>query len=89
MNKIKVEMFLSVPTCSGGVGLSRVLSEIAEEYGDQVELITCRGRNDLFEKYGLSAAPAVVIGELIKIMGLCPSKQSLLSALREMGLEQG
>ncbi len=88
MNKIKVEAFLSVPTCSGGVALSKLLSEIEEEYGDKVELITYRGRNELFEKYGLSAAPAVVIGELIKIMGLCPSKESLLAALLEVGLEQ-
>lgn len=88
MNKIKVEVFLSVPTCSGGVGLSKLLSEIEGEYGDKVEIITYRGRNELFEEYGMSAAPAVVIGGLIKIMGLCPSKQSLLSALLEVGLEQ-
>jgi len=88
MNKIKVEVFLSIPTCSGGVGLSKVLSEIEKEYGDKLEIITYRGRNELFDEYGLSSAPAIVIGELIKIMGLCPSKQSLLSALLEVGLEQ-
>ena len=43
---------------------------------------------ELFESYGLSAAPAVVIGELIKIVGLCPSKESLRSALLKVGLEE-
>lgn len=88
MNRIKVEAFLSIPTCSGGVRLSRLLGEIEAEYGDRVAIITYKGRNELFESYGLSAAPAVVIGELIKIVGLCPSKESLRSALLKVGLEE-
>lgn len=87
MNKIKIEAFLSIPTCSGGVSLSKLLREIEEEFGDKVEVITYRGHNELFEKYNLAAAPAVVVGGLIRIMGLCPSKESLISALREAGLE--
>jgi len=33
------------------------------------------------------AAPAVVVGGLVRIMGVCPSKESLISALREAGME--
>ena len=44
-------------------------------------------QHELFEKYNLTAAPAVVIGELVRIMGVCPSKESLISALQEAGLE--
>ena len=87
MSKVKVEAFLSVPTCSGGVSLTKLLKEIEQEYGDKVEIVTCKGRNELFENYNLTAAPAVVIGELVRIMGVCPSKESLVSALREAGLE--
>jgi len=87
MNKVKIEAFLSVPTCSGGVSLSKLLREIEEEFGDKVEVITYKGRNELFEKYNLTTAPAMVIGGLVRIMGVCPSKESLLSALREAGLE--
>ena len=87
MSKVKIEAFLSVPTCSGGVSLSRLLKEIEEEFGDKVEVITYKGHNELFDRYNLTAAPAVVIGELVRIMGVCPSKESLISALWEAGLE--
>ena len=87
MKKVKIEAFLSVPTCSGGISLTRLLKEIEDEFGDKVEIITYRGRNELYEKYNLTAAPAVVIGELVRIMGVCPSKESLISALKEAGLE--
>ena len=87
MNKVKIEVFLSVPTCSGGVNLTNLLNEIKQEYGDKVEIITYRGRNELFEKYNLTTAPALIVGGLVRIMGLCPSKESLISALKEAGLE--
>ena len=87
MSKVKIEAFLSVPTCSGGISLSRLLKEIEREFGDKVEIVTYEGHNELFEEYGLTAAPAVVVGELVRIIGVCPSKESLVSALREAGLE--
>jgi len=87
MNKVKIEAFLSVPTCSGGINLTKLLNEIKDEFGDRVEIVTYKGRNELFEKYHLSTAPALVVGGLVRIMGLCPSKESLVSALKEAGLE--
>jgi len=87
VNKVKIEAFLSVPTCSGGINLTRLLSEIQGEFGDKVEIVTYKGRNELFEKYNLTTAPALIIGGLVRIMGLCPSKESLISALKEAGLE--
>jgi hypothetical protein len=87
MNKVKIEAFLSIPTCSGGVNLTKLLDEIEKEYGDKVEIARYKGRNELFEKYNLTAAPALVVGGLVRIMGLCPSKESLVSALKECGLE--
>jgi len=87
MSKVKIEAFLSIPTCSGGVSLSKLLKEIEEEFGDKIEIVTYKGRNELYEKYNLTAAPAVVVGGLVRIMGICPSKETLISALREAGLE--
>jgi len=87
MNKVKIEAFLSIPTCSGGISLSRLLKEIRDEFGDRVEVITYKGRNEVFERYNLTTAPALVIGDLVRIMGVCPSKESLMSALKEVGLE--
>ena len=74
MNKVKIEAFLSIPTCSGGISLSRLLKEIRDEFGDRVEVITYKGRNEVFERYNLTTAPALVIGDLVRIMGSAPVK---------------
>jgi hypothetical protein len=87
MSKIKIDAFLSVPACSGGVSLMRLLREIEQEYGNQVEITVNKGRNEFFEKNNLSSAPALIIGELVRFMGVCPDKESLLAALKEVGLE--
>ena len=87
MSKIKVEVFLSIPTCSGGIALSKLLEEIESEFKDSVEINIHKGDNELFHEYGLTAAPAIVVEELVKIMGVCPSKETLISALREAGME--
>ena len=87
MNPVKIEAFLSVPTCSGGVNLTRLLDEIKSEYGDKVEVVIYKGRNELFEQYHLTTAPALVVGNLVRIMGLSPSQESLVAALKEAGLE--
>ena len=68
MNKVKIEAFLSVPTCSGGVNLTNLLNEIKKEYGNQVEIVTYKGRNELFEQYNLTTAPALVVGGLVRII---------------------
>jgi len=40
-----------------------------------------------FGKYGLTVVPAVVFNEgKIKIMGVCPSLQTIEVALKEMGV---
>jgi hypothetical protein len=87
VSKVKIEAILSTSNDSKDVCLSRLLEEIKGEYGDRVEIATHKGQNELFDKYGLTATPAVVIEEMVKIMGFCPSKETLISALKESGLE--
>jgi hypothetical protein len=87
MKPVKIEAFLSVPSCSGGVSLTRLLNEVKEEFGDKLEIIIHKGRDEAFQKQNLTTAPALIIGDLVRIMGLCPSKEGLISALREAGLE--
>ncbi len=87
MSKVRIETFLSIPTCSGGISLSKLLKEIESELGDKVKIIIYRGRHELYQKYNLTAAPAVVIGGLVRIMGVCPSKETLITALLEAGLD--
>jgi hypothetical protein len=87
VSKLKIEAFLSTSDNPKDASLSKLLEEIMEEYSDRVEIATYKGQNELFSEYCLTATPAVVIEEMIKIMGFCPSKETLVSALRESGLE--
>jgi hypothetical protein len=87
MSKIAIEAFVSVPPCSGGVLLKRLLKEIEAEYSDQVAVVFHTGPGDPeWERYAIDNAPALVVGDLVKFVGLAPSKESLVGALREAGL---
>ena len=87
MSKVRIEAFVSVPPCSGGVAVKRLLKEIEAEYGDQVDIVYHTGRGDpQWEEYAINNAPALVIGDLVKFVGLAPSRESLVGALREAGL---
>jgi hypothetical protein len=87
VSEVKLEVFFSASNDSNDVSLSKLLKQIEEEFANKIELITYKGQNELFNEYGLKATPAVVIEEMVKIMGFCPSKETLVRALRESGLE--
>jgi hypothetical protein len=87
VSKVRIEAFVSVPPCSGGVAVRRLLEEIEAEYGDQVEILYHTGPGDKeWADYAIGNAPALVVGDLVKFVGLAPSKESLVGALREVGL---
>ena len=88
MSKVEIEAFVSIPPCSGGVALKRTLQEIEAEFGEQVEIVFHTGPGDPeWDQYAIDNAPALVVGDLVKFVGLAPSKASLVGALREAGLE--
>jgi len=88
MSKIRVDAFVSIPPCSGGVAVKRLLKEIEAEFGDKVEIVYHAGPTDpAWEQYAITNAPGLVIGDLVKFVGLAPSKESMAGALREAGLE--
>ena len=88
MSKVRIEAFVSIPPCSGGVAVKRLLKEIESEFGDRVEIVFHTGPGDReWEAYAITNAPAMVIGDLVKFVGLAPSKDSLVGALREAGME--
>jgi hypothetical protein len=88
MSKIAIEAFVSLPPCSGGIAVKRLLQEIEAEYGDQIEIRFHTGPGDPeWADYAIDNAPALVIGDLVKFVGLAPSKESLVGALREAGLQ--
>jgi len=87
MSKVRIEAFVSVPPCSGGVAVKRLLKEIEADYGEQVEIVFHTGPGDPeWEQYAIDNAPALVVGDLVKFVGLAPSKESLIGALREAGM---
>ena len=87
MSKVRVEAFVSIPPCSGGVAVKRLLKQIEAEYGDQVEVAYHTGPGDPeWEQYAIDNAPALVVGDLVKFVGLAPSRESLVGALREAGM---
>lgn len=88
MSKVRIDAFVSVPPCSGGVAVKRLLKEIETEYGDRVEIVFHTGSGDpAWEEYAITNAPGLVVGDLVKFVGLAPSKESLVGALREAGME--
>lgn len=88
MSKIRIEAFVSIPPCSGGVAVKRLLKEIETEYGDQVEVVFHTGPEDpAWKEYAITNAPGLVVGDLVKFVGLAPSKESLIGALREAGMK--
>ena len=87
MSKVKIEVFYSTSNDSKDISVSKLIDEITQDFGDKVEIFSYKGQNELFKEYCLTATPAVIIEEMIKIMGFCPSKETLVSALREAGGE--
>jgi len=87
MSQVTIEAFVSVPPCSGGVMVKRLLQRVEREFGDRVEILLYTGRHEKMKEHNITNAPALVIGELVKFVGLAPSYESLVGALREAGLE--
>ncbi|MEM2321486.1 MAG: thioredoxin family protein [Candidatus Bathyarchaeia archaeon] len=84
---VKVEVFTAEPPCAGCLKLLGYADRIKAKYGDRVEVIKHIGPCEEFNKYGLTVVPAIVFNEgRIKIMGVCPSMQTIEAALREMGV---
>lgn len=85
---VKMEVFSGDPPCPGCAALLALADEYAEKYRGKLEVTRYIGKNAMakFEEYGLWCTPAVVINEMIRIEGVCPSKETLDAALQEAGL---
>ncbi|MEM2562240.1 MAG: thioredoxin family protein [Candidatus Bathyarchaeia archaeon] len=84
---VKVEVFTSEPPCSGGRLLLKLIEKIRGEYEGKIEIEIYRGVNPKLSEYGITASPAVVIDKDIRIIGVCPSEETLKEALREAGVQ--
>ena len=86
--KVRMEVFSGDPPCPGCVAILALADEYAKKYKDRLEVVKLVGQEAIakFEEYKLGCVPAVVINEKIRIEGICPSRTTLDSALREGGL---
>ncbi|MEM3577345.1 MAG: thioredoxin family protein [Candidatus Bathyarchaeia archaeon] len=83
---VKVEVFTSEPPCSGGRLLLKLIEKVRQEYADKIEVEIYRGVCQKLDEYGIRASPAIVIDKDIRIIGVCPSEETLKEALREAGV---
>lgn len=86
MNKVKIEAFLSTPPTNDDICLSQLLEKLEAELDGKLQIAIYAKDHDHFNGYKLTSIPAVVIGEMIKIVGFCPSEESIISALKDMGV---
>ena len=86
--KVKMEVFSGDPPCPGCVAILALADEYARKYKGKLEVVKLVGQEAMakFEEYRLGCVPAVVINEKIRIEGICPSRATLDTALREGGL---
>jgi predicted DsbA family dithiol-disulfide isomerase len=86
--KVKMEVFSGDPPCPGCVAILALADEYVKRYRGKLAVTKLIGQEAMtkFEEYKLGCVPAVVINEKIRIEGICPSRATLDSALREGGL---
>ena len=86
---VRMEVFSGDPPCSGCIAVLALADEYAKKHNDRLEVIKLVGKQATakFEEYKLGCTPAIVINEIIKIEGICPSRATLDNALKEAGLE--
>lgn len=86
---VRMEVFSGDPPCPGCAAVLALADEYAEKHKGKLKVIKLIGREAMakFEEYGLVCTPAVVINEMIRIEGVCPSRETLDNALLEAGLE--
>jgi len=85
---VRMEVFSGDPPCPGCEAILKLADEFAAKYEGELEVVKYVGEQALgkFEEYGLSCVPAVVVQAKIRIEGICPSRATLATALREGGL---
>jgi len=87
MSRIEIEAFTSVPPDPNSAKLEQLIKEIAQEFANKIEIVVYPDSGKLFEERNLSASPALIVNELIRFIGFCPDKESVIIALKESGLD--
>jgi len=82
---IQIKVFGTMPPCANCKRAEAQAQRAAERFPGQVEVVKRDALGPEAEQYGLMTTP-LVVGDLVKFVGLAPSRESLVGALREAGL---
>jgi hypothetical protein len=87
---IKIEAFIGRPPCPGCLELEELCREMNDRLGERIECRLYAGTEgrERMNILGLKVVPALVIETLIRIEGICPSRETFFKALREFGLNE-
>ena len=87
---VRLEAFIGEPPCPGCQELEQLCAELKASSGEQVHCVLYKGigGKERMAELGLKVVPAIVIENLIRIEGICPSRETLWKALREFGLKE-
>ena len=87
---IKIEVFIGQPPCPGCLELEDLCREMRARLGDRLEFCIYKGAEGQgrMALQNLKVVPALVIEGLIRIEGVCPSRETLFKALREFGINE-
>lgn len=86
---VKMEVFSGSPPCQDCLESFKLADEYSKKYStNDLEIIKLMGKdaNAKFDEYKLTCTPAIVINSIIRIEGICPSPETLDTALKESGL---
>lgn len=88
MPAIKVEAYVGQPPCPGCRELEALCHEMQDRFGGALDLHIFKGveGKGRMEAHGLKIVPALIFEGLIRIEGVCPSRETFLKALNEFGL---
>ena len=83
-----VEVLIGDPPCPGCEQIAALAERMKDEYGNKIDIKIYKWEEAIpkFEEYGISAVPAMIIDEKIRIMGMVPSVETFREMLREAGL---
>jgi len=86
--RVKMEVLSGDPPCPGCLAILDLADEFALKYKEKLEVSKLIGEEAIvkFEEYKIGCVPAIVINGKIRIEGICPSRTTLVNALREGGL---
>ena len=85
---VRMEVFSGDPPCAACQDVLALADDYAARYTGELEVIKHIGQAGMnrFTELGLWCTPAIVIDEMIRIEGVCPSRETLDTALKESGL---